>query len=758
MVDDYSHPPIELIGTVSLGNDGERNYGEKAKHLRLYLFLSALAINLFMEVIIIANGFSIHYFFYATQMTVKIDLLPPLWTTLFWIGSLYVIYITRDIVKDAPSFRRINQLLNVALVGSFLLIISNIFAVLHALAESALIPSFHQFLFLTLTSGYILSFAGSSLVLLMIIAQSRIRMTLFLIYFFSLFVPIEVWSLVHWVAYPFDVIAYLKLAWQGAFVELQIFYIAYPLILGLFIAFLFSWVWMPLAKRLRNRIRMNKWIDLKRSLYGSSNSTALRNETSPKNTAGHKNPVGQNPSAGRLGPAAVLLTSLVLGVFIAYYPYISQKPGLVGTDSLGYYYTLTALDGKDIYQAALLAKEINSVRVLYHLTLYLLRNVSQLSPYVVVELMPIITIVANALAVFWFVKIGEKSVLMASTAAAFSTFSFTTTIAMHAGMLANWLDMALGFVMFGLLLGLQKKTRLKLLFVAILTAAVVFLVHYWSGLFFLLVLGCYLLTTLLEQRNLSFKLAVAAVLVTSAVLAALLLSDLALQLFAPYGISSGFEVTRPVEFAVAFWTRLPILIDTWFFGALANPIILALSLVGIALCFHQRTSFNRLLISWTIVGALLSVLVSPIGKDMDQWLLWRTLYLIPFQVLATIGFFFFVAKLGELRTTEGVAQLNHGVTHCNKYSFSFLDERSFAVLALLIGYASTAFLLTLNFPVVPTLLLFNYPIITLVAHFKMRKRAGNTVLVFVFVLLVTLMLFNYVLRSLAPLAVHRLQP
>ena len=724
----------------------------EGEYLKLYLFVSSLAINFFLEIIIITNWLSIKYFFYATPMTIRIDFLPTPGNILLWVATLCLVYITKEVAEETPSFRRVNLFLNLALIGSLILLFSVFLTVISPSAELNIGPFFSQLWFLAASIGYSLSFAGSSLALFTIVTQNKSLLRLFMVYLFSLLITVEIWSLVHWVAYPFNITSYISLAWRGAFIELQLFYLSYPLIFWLFIAFLFSWVWLPLAKFAKDKIGQRQRIRIKTFLFGSQSNLESPDEARLERLSNRKDDACHESSTSRL-PLAVLLTSLFIGVFIVYYPYINPQTGLVGWDTLGYYRSLTEMVNKDFYGAVQFATTTD--RPLYFLLLYLSKSLTQLPSNVIIELMQIATILVNALAIFWFVRIGEKRALVASLTAVFSLFSFNTTIAMHSGILANWFAMALGFVMFGLILKLQEQKNLKVLVVALLTLVAVFFIHYWSGIFFLLVLGCYAVLTLLKHRGRITKLVVVMGLLASVALIVLFSRDLASYFFASYGYSENWTTT---EVFAGFWTKLPIFIDSWFSGALANSVMMALALIGITECFHKKTNFSRLIILWTAAGSLLSVFISPIGRNMNQWLMWRALYMIPFQVPAALGLFYLVAKLGFLRQSQSSAKGDsEGVLNA-KFLVPTENKSLKVTFYLIINYGVSALLLTLEFPILGALILFNYLLLTLVIHFKIRKGDNSSILVLMFVILVALSLFNYALRTLAPLTVHRMQP
>ncbi len=719
------------------------------KLVKLYVFLAALAVNLFLGFNLVINRLSIRYFLYTTPMVIRLSLLSLFDNTILWIGSLCLIYITKEVVKESPGSRLAYKFLDVALIGSCFLLLSLIVAKTEYLAEHTIISELSVLAELV---GVILLFVASCSALFALTFRDRKMLTLFLIYLFSLIIPLEIWALIHWVAYPADPLSYMAFGWRGAFTELQLFYAGYPLIFWLFIAFLFSWVWVPVAKYARAKIALFWNISWAAFPFNPHDDSNLSNDsTERKSPHAKENLKGQAPTS-RIIPAAILLICLLLGVFVAYYPYITPRFGFAGWDTLGYYEMLNKMvlesPGRSLELAATTDKP------LYFLLLYFLRVSISPSSYVVIQLMPIVTILTNALAALWFVKIGENRALLAYLSAIFTIFSFNTTIAMHAGILANWLAMGLAFVLFGLVLKLQKKRTLKHFLGVALVSAAIFLVHYWAWTFFSLVLVCYGLLTWFERKGYNLKVKVAVFLLASLTLASVLLSVPSSYFFSSYGSVSDLG---PMDVAFLFWTRLPLFINEWFFGALANPVMMTLATIGIVLCFSQRTSFRRLLISWAVVGSLLYILASPIGKNMNQWIMWRALYMIPFQIPAALGlcFLFDLLRL-KARPMKNVQSDRADVPYIGSLSSS-TSENYAVIFYLLVNYALSSFLLNFDFPVLVVLILLNCFVVTVILHFKVKKN-DSFVLIFIFSLVVTLFLFNYTLRSLAPLALNRMQP
>lgn len=721
--------------------------------IKLYVFLAALAVNLFLGFNLVINRLSIQYFLYTTPMIIRLNLFSPFDNTLLWIGSLCLIYITKEVVKESPGSRLAYKFLNLALIGSCLILLSLIAAKTKYLAESTIISEsfLSQFGFLTELIGIILLFVGSCTVLFALTFRDRKMLTLFLIYLFSLLIPLEIWALIHWVAYPIDPMSYSGFGWQGAFIELQLFYAGYPLIFWLFIAFLFSWVWVPVAKYAKAKIGLFRNVRWAAFLFKPHDNRSLLNDSTRRKSSLAKENVNRQASTSRFIPTAVLIACLLLGVFVAYYPYITPRFGFVGWDTLGYYEMLNTMVLEGPSRSLELA--VATDRPLYFLLLYFLRVSTSLSSYVVIQLMPIVTILTNALAAFWFVKVGENRMLVAYLSAVFTIFSFNTTIGMHAGVLANWLAIGLAFVLFGLVLKLHEKRTLKHFFAAALVSAAILLVHYWTWMFFSLVLVCYGLLTWFERKEYNLKAKVAVFLLASLTLTSVFLSAPSLYFFSSYGSAPNLS---PMDIAVLLWTRLPQFIHYWFFGALANPVMMALAAIGIVSCFSQRTSFRRLLISWTVVGSLISIAASPIGKNMNQWIMWRALYMIPFQIPAALGFYFLLSWLGlEVRAIKNV-RFDRAVSYIGSLRSS-INENYAVVFYLLVNYALSALLLNFDFPMLVVLILLNCFVVTLILHFKVRKN-DSSILILIFALVVTLSLLNYTLRSLAPLTLNRMQP
>ena len=716
------------------------------------MFLAALAVNLLLGFNLIINKLSIQYFLYTTSMVIRLSLFSPFDNTLLWIGSLCLIYILKEVVREFPYSRLAYKFLNVALIGSFFILLSLIIAETKYLTEHTIIgeSSLSQLGFLTELIGFIFLFVGSCSFQFTLMYRNRKMLTLFLIYLFSLFVPLEIWALIHWVAYPVDPMSYLGFGWQGAFIELQLFYVAYPLIFWLFIAFLFSWVWVPMAKYVKAKIELLQNIPWGASLSHLHDQSSLLNSGAGRRFSEEN--FKRQGCTSRFVPSTLLIVCLLLSVFVAYYPYITPRFGLVGWDTLGYYELLNKMVLEGPSRSLELAAATD--RPLYFLLLYSLRTSLPISSYFVIQFMPIVTILTITLAAFWFVKVGEKRALVAYLSAVFTIFSFNTTIAMHAGVLANWLALGLTFVFFGLVLKLQEKRTSKYFFAATLGSAVILLIHYWTWMLSLLVLFCYGLLTWFERKGYNLKVKVVMFLLASLTLASLFLNPLSAYFFPSYGSTSDLG---SMNVAVLFWTKLSLFIRYWFFGALANPVMMTLATIGIVLCFSQRTSFRRLLISWTVVGSLLSILTSPIGKNWNQWIMWRALYMIPFQIPAALGLCFLLGWLGLKARGIKNAQFDRADIRYIGSFRSLISGSYAAIIYLLVNYTLSALLLNFDFSVLVVLILLNCFVVTLILHFKVRKN-DSSVLIFLFTLVVTLFLFNYTLRTLAPLALNRMQP
>jgi hypothetical protein len=93
-------------------------------------------------------------------------------------------------------------------------------------------------------------------------------------------------------------------------------------------------------------------------------------------------------------------------------------------------------------------------------------------------------------------------------------------------------------------------------------------------------------------------------------------------------------------------------IELWVGGLFANPLLLILAVAGMLALEAKKSKFDRLLIIWIAVPSVVLFTVSP-----ENFLFHRIIYLLPTQILATIG----LQQLLDRIDTFGSGQGNRSI-------------------------------------------------------------------------------------------------
>jgi len=458
----------------------------------------------------------------------------------------------------------------------------------------------------------------------------------------------ELGSFVTWVwnigayQFPFGSVGH----WRFALFDMQLFNLFYPWITGFFVVLLYGWLWGPLVKAGFSKIsslkRLGDLVDFKGSL-----------------------------SSGKLSRRmlfAGLLFSVVVGIFVAYYPWVHLSGStLAGSDSIDYYNWLQDMAQKGPSFAW------QTDRPIVLLLLYGLQSVSGLSSESVVGIVPMFCAVGLCLAVFWFVRVGLKNDAVALVSAFFSVVSFQLTVSISAYSLANWVAVIEGFVLFGLLLiSFEKRSSIYALAASLFGIALL-LTHPYTWDIFMVVILFYLAATVawavLKKKTME----------KSEILMVVLVLAINLVFFVIYGLlpfgggvtggSSGVIGNIVPGAALSDVTSgLLNMVQSWVSGAFAAPILLLLAIIGMFCFMDFGKRFNRFVLLLVAVPSLLLLKVSPEG-----FLYYRLVYLVPVEILAAAGIYWITNKLRS-RSSSNV---------CNSVKILRIVLLGFVILFLL---------------------------------------------------------------------------
>jgi hypothetical protein len=446
-----------------------------------------------------------------------------------------------------------------------------------------------------------------------------------LIYLLASFAAIEASAATHFILRSFDQTT--RVGFADASIELQISYASYNLLPWLYVAFLFSWAWVPLVQ----------WLWAHNRFF----------QTTRKTASGNQDLFVQQPPrrlfSTLLDPRFVL--AIAFAIFIGYYPYFQNPPWLVGTDAYWRYYNpLQRMNANGISGGFVQA--LNERHPMPLALLYAAQLMFQTTAFAVVRLAPIFLVLILAWSTWWFLA-RKRSMSFGLIAFTLSALSITTTVGLYASILANWMALVVwaAFFAYAAFRG-DEGFRLLDGVILLILSTLILLIHPWTwGVFATAVFLVGILTLVQEKRRgLRGGITFISVVVIDAAFALVTLTLLS--------ASQGWRVADALGDYTAsianpasllyFWSALTRLTQVW--AAFFSSLYLGVSILGVFCMTAPNVSpwRRRLILAWIFVSGLGSILAAPIGFDPAQPTrsesdLWRLLFLTPFQLTAPFG-------------------------------------------------------------------------------------------------------------------------
>jgi len=414
-------------------------------------------------------------------------------------------------------------------------------------------------------------------------------------------------------------------------IDMEFFFIARPLLLGMFIVFfvasiaaLFMEPLQALARRVSRRLMRGKYV---------WEDHVFPDFASPK---------GAIPFWNVL-PYVILAGSAGLGAALTLYPYaVAHFPGVLGSDAWFYMRALSSISKPE--QAILLFQQD---RGLFIVLLVLIRAVTGLSPEWVVRLMPAALSVLLALSSFALVKEGTGSSWISALTALLSVVSSQTTVGMSAGIITNWFAFSVANFTFALIF---RSVRLhsRLAAAGSIVLAFVLLASYaYMWVIFLAELVLILFASLVSFREVGRGILTYDVKIVGAILLGAIVIPIGFVFLA----ASPFVGFRPEGLNSSYWlalgwnrlvqaitpqtlnSALPALDYAFDYGGnrLDLPFLTLLSIIGLLGCRFK----GRLFMSAVAAMTLIPVVATVITPDID--LTWRGLYMIPLYLTGALG-------------------------------------------------------------------------------------------------------------------------
>jgi hypothetical protein len=465
------------------------------------------------------------------------------------------------------------------------------------------------------------------------IAKATMRSLVYVLVYLT---AIETASATSYVVRAFDITTQIGRIDAG--IELQLSYASYGLLPLLYVAFLFSWIWVPVGQKLLAMI-----------LGTHSTVSSGQQGLIPEGESWKWLEVLQDPR---------FILALALGLFLGFYPYFENPPWLVGTDAVWRYYgPLLRMNSHGVIGGFIQALvEWHPVTVA---TFYAFQLLFQTTPFAVVKYSPILLVITLGLATWWLL-VGKKNVNFGILVFALSVLSISTTVGLYASILSNWVALVLWAIFFAYA-AYRGDQGFRIVDALILFAlsSLILLNHPWTwGVFATAVLIAAILALIQDKRK---------GLRSSGTLMAVVLLDAALAFSSIASLAAGQsqQITKTLDiyfFAISdpsrvlyFWRALNWLISVW--SPFFSPLYIAISIAGVFLLSRANLSTwrRRLIWAWLCVSGIGSVLVAPVGFDptfSQGTELWRLLFLTPFQLTAPLGILWLAQLPKRLQRTE----------------------------------------------------------------------------------------------------------
>jgi hypothetical protein len=589
----------------------------------------AFATSFLFGLAAVLNAAHIQFVFYYPRQ-VQVTLIDARIDALIWVASTIYLFALAIWYSKNQDFR----------VGR------TIIALLGMGLSLALLVPFGNRVLASVETGLLFGFVAAEFTLLALWNEKhadnkpRVSASLVLIYFLAYFAVIEVSSATFWAVRSFG--SQTQVRSLDSTVELNFSYATYGLIPWLYLGFLFSWAWVPLAQRL---------LSSSKTFQDLFRADGDRDESPPKSNA------SSDWTSILLDPRLYLV--MAVAMFVGYYPYFQNPPWLVGTDAYWRYFDplmrMNLRGGLGGFAEALAERHPVPLAILYAAQL-----IFQGTAFGVVRYTPIFLVATLALFAWIFLARG-RSMNFGLLVFLVSTLSVVTTVGFYSSILANWMALVcwmLFFAYVGFVSDVKLRTRDVLVLLIVSTA--VLLLHPWTwGVFAAAVIIAAILT--FREQKLRRSAAILLLVISlTAVLALVSVTFLA--------GSQGWREVDAIDLytyvinnpstVLFFWDAVKRLTEIWspFFSSL----YIAVSIIGVfALRASNLSTWRRnLIIGWLCISALGSILVAPIGFDParpteTESQLWRLFFLTPFFLTAPFGIAWIAKIPGRFRSALG---------------------------------------------------------------------------------------------------------
>lgn len=398
----------------------------------------------------------------------------------------------------------------------------------------------------------------------------------------------------------------------------------------------------PLSPILLLGILYSRWIRAGLS-FGTPRSSLVRSLVGLLRDAFKRLPTkAAGQSLSRLNTRLLLLVSLGLSAFVAYFPY---SPGLnpsgvpVGLDANLYIDWVSRMVSKSPLEALVYAFSGPgpSSRPLLLIVLYSVASLLRIQPDLIVKALPLFLAIGLVGSSYSFVRLGGLDQRMATLTAALTSTSSAITVGIWAAYYANWLSLIEAYLFLGVLLSSVRLLSVPKQAILVALSLALLLTHPWTWILIIVVTGVFVAS---HRNSNGFRLLlrtfVGVVFVNAMVESA---KTLTLGSFGVSAVGRYLAVQNPDPLAnlLAIWPNSINGLILTYDGILATAIMFGLALLYL-LRLEYGNDFQRLLLSWVLVASALFPLLS-------GYLQTRVVYDLPIPALAAGGLMMTLHKI-----------------------------------------------------------------------------------------------------------------
>lgn len=508
------------------------------------------------------------------------------------------------------------------------------------LTETLLLPSFVLMMLGYPDFGGILLLTSGLLSLILAMARfeelfgvpTPQAMALFFSCLIGILVFIEISSLARWLFHPlFPSMVYNDPSWSLSLVELQLFFSGSVLCPLLLLLIVFALLVRPVAELYVSSMR-NMLHPLMRKTSAFGRLRGVFDLTKVDFELGVH--LG-SPFVSRV----MMVSALAVGLALAIYPYSpGVNPGgrYVGVDIPRYRMWLHKMLEESPIGAVSYAffegRPDTPFSLLFH---YFVQRVTNLPAADVAKYMHVLLLPLFVFSVYFFTKRAAKSERFASVASLLAAVSYTTTVGMYAGLLANWLALTLVYLSVGFLLEALDRRSNLFLGLCLLTSVSTLFAHPWTWGVLVACLAFYLVWLGVrfwrgrEVRSRHGLIVVAVIIVV----------NIGVDILKDRGLNVGSGIAAESDVAASklglgnflrFWPNILFSFRYYMGGYFTNPLSWVLATIGVYLLMRVDRPYTRIVLSWLTVTALPIVFGNFVAQS-------RLLYILPLDFLSALG-------------------------------------------------------------------------------------------------------------------------